>query len=177
MAKPNRTGRGERTAHFAKLIRSEMELPAWRALSTTAQALYPWLRLEWHGPDFNNNGRISLSVRQAAERLGVGQDRAARAFHELQAKGWIVVREPGRLGVEGEAKSHGFELTEITMPGKSKNYGRRLYRQWRDGADFMVVKAPVNNPAGRNGRKSRHRNRDGPVTKTRTNSSVLSSNP
>ncbi len=39
-----------------------MQMPAWRALPATAQALYPWLKLEWHGPRANNNGKISLSV-------------------------------------------------------------------------------------------------------------------
>jgi len=42
--------------HWTKLIRTTMEEPAYSALSTAAQALYPWLKLEWHGPDANNNG-------------------------------------------------------------------------------------------------------------------------
>ena len=60
-----------RVEHFAQMIRNTMSTEAWRALSPCAQALYPWLKLEWHGPRSNNNGRISLSVRQAAERMGV----------------------------------------------------------------------------------------------------------
>ena len=55
--------------HFARLTRRMMETPAWKALSPTAQALYPWLKFEFKGPKFNNNGKINLSVRQAAERL------------------------------------------------------------------------------------------------------------
>ena len=54
------------TEHFTKLIRVTMETPAWRALSSTAQALYPWLKLEWRGPQNNNNGRISLAVSTAS---------------------------------------------------------------------------------------------------------------
>ena len=61
-----------RAEHFTKLVRNTMETPAWRALRPTAQALYPWLKLEWRGPQNNNNGNIRLSVRQAADRLGVG---------------------------------------------------------------------------------------------------------
>ena len=47
----------QRTEHFTKLVRNMMETPAWRALSPMAQALYPWLRLEWRGVNFNNNGQ------------------------------------------------------------------------------------------------------------------------
>ena len=66
--KANARGRSDRGEHFAKMFRHIMEEPAWRALPSTAQALYPWLKLEWRGPDADNNGSIRLSVRQAAER-------------------------------------------------------------------------------------------------------------
>lgn len=135
--------------HWTKMVRSMMETPAWRALSPTAQALYPWLRLEWKGPDNNRNGRIQLSTRQAASRLGVGINTAARAFHELQAKGFVVVTEPARLGLGGEAKSPKFELTEIALPHSNHNGGRRLYLQWKEGSDYPVQKATAHNPNGR----------------------------
>jgi DNA-binding transcriptional MocR family regulator len=140
--------------HFTKLVRNTMETEAWRALSPTAQALYPWLKLEWRGAHNNNNGKIRLSVRQAAERLGVGINTAARAFHDLQAKGFIVVTEHARLGVEGHATSPAFELTEIGRAHSDKVDGRRLYRDWTPGADFPVHKAAVHNPVG--GRKKQN---------------------
>lgn len=139
--------------HFAKLTRAMMETAAWQALSCTAQALYPWLRLEWHGPDANNNGQIFLSVRQAEDRLGVSRNTAARAFHDLQAKGFIVVKEGSHLGMSGEAKATQYELTELPLPGTQGNQGCRLYKNWKPGADFPVVKASANNPTGRNGKE------------------------
>ena len=143
-----RDRRNERRAeHFTKMIRSSMETPAWRALSAAAQALYPWLKLEWRGPEANNNGKIKLSVRQAADRLGMGINTAARAFHDLQAKGFIFVTEPARLGFGGDAKSPSFEITELAMPGGGPD-GRKLYRQWREGEDFAVYKATIHNPSG-----------------------------
>lgn len=157
-------GRTERQEHFTKLIRSTMEEPAWRALSPTAQALYPWLKLEWRGPDANNNGKIRLSVRQAAERLGVEKKAAARGFHDLQAKGFIVLTEHARLGVSGAATAPAFEITELGLPHGDKAGGRKLYRQWQSGADFPVHKAVANNPAGRNGKIESHaQNGDGVV--------------
>lgn len=139
----------KRSEHWTKMIRHTMEEPAWRALSTTAQALYPWLKLEWHGPDANNNGNIRLSVRQAAMRLGVGRDTAARAFHDLQAKGFIVLTQPSHLGVDGAAMSPAYELTELKMPSADGD-GRKLYKQWQDGREFPVRMANANNRTGRN---------------------------
>lgn len=162
--------------HFTKLIRHTMEEPAWRALSSTAQALYPWLKLEWRGPDANNNGRISLSVRQAAAAMGVRPDTAAEGFRDLQRKGFIVQTRPASLGIEGAAKSPTYELTELKMPGAEKD-GRKLYRNWQEGHDFPITSSSANNPAGNNGRrkiKPRHDFRDGPVLKTVTNSRNLS---
>ncbi|WP_288960893.1 hypothetical protein [uncultured Sulfitobacter sp.] len=143
-----------RTEHFAKLVRSMMETDAWRALPTAAQALYPWLRLEWHGPTSNNNGQIRLSVRQAAKLMGCNMKTAARAFHDLQKKGFIVVTEGARLGLSGEAKSPALELTEIELRHSKNSGGRRLYKEWKVGHDFPVCVASANNPTGRNGKKT-----------------------
>lgn len=145
--------RDPRGEHWTKLLRATMEEPAWRALSPVAQALYPWLKLEWRGPDANNNGRISLSVRQAAERLGVIPDTAARAFRELQAKGFIVLIDHARLGIDGAAKSATYELTELKMPAAERD-GRKLYQEWKKGKDFPVHVMSANNPRGINGQQA-----------------------
>ncbi len=143
--------------HFTKMMRAMMETKAWRSLSTTAQILYVWLKFEWRGPRANNNGKIRLSVRQVSEKMGVSINTAARAFHALQAKGFIVVREPAHLGLGGAAKCPAFELTELPMPNSNKPVGRKLYLEWREGEDFPVQKAAVHNPSGKKAKK--------PVTK------------
>lgn len=164
MARRDPRGRTEKPEHFAAMIRTTMETPAWRALSPVAQALYPWLKLEWRGPKANNNGKIRLSVRQAAERLGVSDNTAMRAFHDLQAKGFLVVTEHARLGLGGEAKSPAFEITELATPHGDKAEGRKLYRDWQEGHDFPVHRAMANNPSGKNGRtKPCLKNEDGTV--------------
>ncbi len=143
------------------MLRSTMEEPAWSALSTTAQALYPWLKFEWRGVDANNNGRIRLSSRQAAARIGVRPDTAAEAFRDLQRKGFIVQTEAACLGLVGAARSPAYELTELRMPG-AEGDGRKLYRDWHVEAQFPTAVSPPNNPTGRNGAKSKpcHENRD-----------------
>ncbi|ERP98782.1 hypothetical protein Q669_00560 [Labrenzia sp. C1B10] len=161
-----------KTDHHTSMIRATMEEPAWRALSPVAQALYPWLKLEWHGPKFNNNGKIRLSVRQAAERIGVALNTAAKGFHDLQAKGFIVVTEPACLGLEGEGNTPSYEITELGLPHSDRSEGRKLYRAWKVGRDYAVHKATANNPHGKNGRqknKTLSQNLRRPVLKMMTN--------
>ena len=137
----------DRAEHFTKMIRATMETSAWRALNPTAQALYPWLKLEWRGPQSNNNGRIRLSVRQAAQRF-------------------LVVTLPARLGVSGAATCPCYEITEIALPHGTANTGRRLFKEWQAGADYPVIKATAHNPTGRNqNSKPCHQNEDSNVTK------------
>lgn len=172
----NKRGRSQNAVeHFTMSIRSTMEEPAWRALSTSAQALYPWLKFEWRGPKANNNGKIRLSVRQAAAKIGVRPDTAAAAFRDLQRKGFIVQTEHACLGLEGEGKAPAYEMTELKMPGAAQD-GRKLYREWQPGKDFPVIAANPNNPSGANGVKTkpRHAFRDGAVPKTVTKMGSLS---
>lgn len=160
----------QRVEHWTQMIRSTMETPAWRNLSTTAQALYPWLKFEWRGPKANNNGRIRLSVREAAKRLGVSVNTAGRAFHDLQAKGFLVVTEHARLGLSGEAKSPSYELTELALPHAKPNVGQKLFEKWQAGHDYPVAKAMANNPTGRSQKmKPCRKNSDSTVVKMVTN--------
>jgi hypothetical protein len=151
--KPDRTGRNPQT-HFVSFDRAFLETPAWRALSLAGKAVYPFVRLEWHGPNHNNNGKIRLSVRQAAECAGINMNTAARAFQDLQAKGFLIVTRMGCLGSDGEARGPSFEITEHPMPGADRQSARRLFAQWQKGQDFPVVKHNANNPKGVNKSKN-----------------------
>ena len=153
-SKANKTGRNDHGEHFTKIFRHVVRSPAWAALSTIAQAIYPFIKLEWHGPQANNNGKIQFSYRQAAKSVGVTLNTAMRGFHDLQAKGFIVVTELGALGVEGMARSPTYEITEIQMPNSAQYSGRYLYRDWKKGSDFEVAHHVKNNPNGINGCRS-----------------------
>ena len=144
MARTHKNG-SSKYEHFTKLCRPMMQTDAWRALSPKAQALYPWLRLEWKGANNNNNGKIRLSYRQAARCMGITPNTAGEAFHELQAKGFIVVTQLGALGVEGQARGHSYELTELSIRNERP---RCLYKKWNPDAEFEVVRVKPNNPNG-----------------------------
>lgn len=135
--------------HWTKMLRSTMETPAWRALLPTAQALYPWVKMEWKGAQFNNNGRISLAVRTGAANVGCNMKTAARGFHDLQAKGFLRLLVHGRMGVEGKGAPPMYEITELAMPGNT--VGSKLFLQWTPGHDFPVRGHTPANPKGHNG--------------------------
>ena len=134
-AKRNKDGK------WTKVLLKTVDTPAWRELPTKSQSLYMLVKLEWKGEKLNNNGKIALSCRQAAKKMGVSLNTAATAFRELQAKGFIVVTRPSYLGVEGKAKYHFYEITELPMPGE-KN-GKHLYASWTLGNDYPIIE-PIN---------------------------------
>lgn len=138
---------GQPLGKCAILPLSVLDTDAWRSLSSAAQALFPWLIMEFKGAKYNNNGRICLSVRQAAERMGVARDTAARAFQDLQAKGFIVVKRGASLGVSGYGKCAQYEITYISnlQTGPSK-----LYLNWSENEDFEIFQHAVKNPTGKN---------------------------
>ena len=145
----DKKGRSKSGEQFAKMFRATMETPAWRALTPYARLLYPWLKLEWHGPKNNNNRHIRLSVKQAAKRLGCSTETARKAFHDLQRKGFVVVTHCAVLGTAGEARGHEYELTEL---GTALSHTpRHLYREWRPEREFDVTMAAANNPTGKGG--------------------------
>jgi hypothetical protein len=85
----NRTGRAKRRQrydgpNFIQLYRYQLDCPAYVSLSPYARAaLIEVIR----GYDGSNNGKIVLSVRTLADRLGCNKDTACHALQELVAKG------------------------------------------------------------------------------------------
>ena len=150
--KTDKTGRSKSGDKFVKVFLCTMQSPAWQALSPYAQRLYPWLLLEFNGPHHNNNGRISYSVRQAARALGCNTETARRAFLNLQAKGFLVVTRCAGPGAAGKVRSHEYQITELGTAAKP--VPRKLYRDWKPGCDFPVVRAKANNPRGIGGIKN-----------------------
>ena len=129
---------------WTKVLLKTIDTPAWRKLPTKSQSLYMLVKLEWKGEKLNNNGKIALSCRQAAKKMGVSLNTAASAFRELQAKGFIVVTGPSYLGVEGKAKYQFYEITELPMPGE-KN-AKHLYASWTRGNDYPIIAPVVSKP-------------------------------
>ena len=101
--------------------------------------------------------------------MGVSINTAAKAFKDLERKGFIATTQVGALGVEGCARGPSYELTDLPMPGTPQKRPRCLYAKWSETKEFDVAKHPVNNPYGRAGH-SRHPSsqQDKPVFETDT---------
>lgn len=91
--KPNATGRSEGGEQFVPLGYLMLQSPAWRSLSGAAAKVFPEIRSRYNG---GNNGKLSLSLDEAARLLGIGKATAARAFAELEEKGFLTLTRRGR---------------------------------------------------------------------------------
>ena len=127
--------RKNRLPPFVPLLIATLNQPAWRALSHGAQVLYIALRRRY-SVNFHNNGKIFLSQRMAAKELNSHHNQIARWFRELQHYGFIVLSQPGWLGVEGKGKAPRWRLTEL---GYMRDFPTRDYEKW-DGTPFVNQK-------------------------------------
>jgi hypothetical protein len=128
---------------FVPLLIDTLDQPAWRALSHGAQMLYVALKRRY-SPNTHNNGKIFLSQRTAARELHSHHNQVARWFRELQHFGFIVLRVPGFLGVDGKGQAPRWRLTEL---GYMKELPTRDYAKW-DGTPFVdKTKSRAGKPA------------------------------
>ena|SRR5947209_4951883 len=110
-----------RLAPFVPVDQEMLNSAAWRATSMGARMLYVHLKRRWSFKQ-RNNGRIFLSQRDAQEEMGVGdRDSISRWLRELQHYGFIVMTNPGGLGVNGKGKAPHWRLTEAEWPGGRKD--------------------------------------------------------
>lgn len=138
-----RDKRNEKLASFVPVLFRTLDSPAWLALSVHAKALYPALKRR-AGAYGVKNGHFSMSVREAAEYLGTGKNKAQETFHELQAKGFLVPQAIGALGAQGEGRATVWRLTEIGTP--ENRTATAEFMQWHPGQDFPIRKGPKPGP-------------------------------
>ena len=121
-----------RLAPFVPLLKETIATPAWRAMSPSARCVYIALK-QRYSSNFKNNGRIYLSVRQAAKEVGVNKETAARGFREIQHYGFGAITSGACLGVDGKGKAPHWRLTEI---GYMVDPPTRDFLRW-DGVIFQ----------------------------------------
>jgi hypothetical protein len=104
---------------FVMVTNQVLDSPAWRAMSHGARILYIALKRRY-SPNRKNNGRIFLSNRHARKEIRAGASQIVRWFNELQHYGFIVMMDPGCLGLDGKGKAPRWRLTEVAyMRGTS----------------------------------------------------------
>jgi len=121
-------GNGKRSedGQFVNVPYAMLKSPAWRSLSGNAMRVWFELHSRFNG---GNNGRLSLSMAEASEALGIGKATVQRAFKELQDKGFLVLVKEGNWY---HRRAHEWRLTTKSMQGaKSKVPPTLDWRQWR----------------------------------------------
>ena len=108
----NATGRSTNVPRFVMLHHYVIDSPAYRSLSCTARSL---LIEVWRRYNGSNNGHISFSSREAAERTGVSKNTAAKALRELEDRGFLKARQRGSFHLKIR------HATEWTLTGEDLN--------------------------------------------------------
>jgi hypothetical protein len=119
---------------YTKYYSDISKTPAWKALSYPARLLYLELQRQFIEAA-NNNGKVFLSTRDAAERLGASQRWICIWYRELEHYGFIVQTQPATIGPHGRAAL--WRLTDHTngwLDGKLIR-ATKDYLKW-DGTPF-----------------------------------------
>jgi DNA-binding transcriptional MocR family regulator len=91
-----------------------MRSAAWQSLSCEARAILVELYALY---DASNNGRLFLSVREAASRVGVGKSTAASALAQLIDRGFIRPNVKGAFTLK-QRHATSWVLTEFEHAGQ-----------------------------------------------------------
>ena len=102
----------------------QMSSLAWFALSPAARCLEMELKALYNG---FNNGRLYLSVREAALRVGVSVNTVRGAFKELEEKGFIKIAQKGSFHLKTRHATT-WILTEF---GCNDQLATKDFMRWR----------------------------------------------
>lgn len=145
---------------FVAIFGWEMDTPAYRLMSVYGRALLVEIRRLYNG---SNNGKIGMSVRQAADRLNCNKDTAAKALHELEAKGWIRLATKGSFDWKARTATT-WRLTNQPIGLGVDIPATKEYASWRpDEKQNTVPRRRTNGPT------SSHRSeKHGPTSSDQT---------
>jgi len=131
--RPIANGRNRANEPYIRHFRWQLNCPAWQSLSMTARCLEMELKALYNGA---NNGDLFLSVREAADRLGIADNTASKAFRELEAKGFITPKQKGSFSWK---KRHAtlWILTEFECNGK---LATKDFMRWQPQEKNTVLK-------------------------------------
>lgn len=131
-ARPNATGRTDKTPKFVMLPHAIMESVAYASLDLTARCLLSELIYLYRG---DNNGAIYLSAANAAARLGVADKRPAlRAFNDLQDRGFITLAKDSqhwKVKASDTSRARCWRLTWLFWAEAPQKAHRPATNEWQ----------------------------------------------
>lgn len=132
--KKDQKGNSKKDPQHVRLYKWLTDSAAWQHLTTDGRALYVLLKQGYTGV---NNGRIILSVRQAADNLNISKTSASNAFHELQTLGFVEAVIVGGFSSRKDGKATEWRLTEHTC-NVSGELAAKKFMSWTAGKDLTV---------------------------------------
>ncbi len=130
------------TDRFVSLPHWMLQSPAWRSLSPVARSIFIELAAIYNG---SNNGRIALSVRDAAERVRCSKNTAARALAELTQKGFVDLCSRGHFDRKTpHAAEYRLTLHRCDRTGERAS---KRFMSWHFGESKFVA-GPTRGTAG-----------------------------
>ena len=131
MKKPKKNSRGR----FVMLTHDMIKSAAWQSLDGNEQALYVHFASRFDG---KNNGRISFSVREAAQALNISKDTGARTIKILIDRSLNErVKRSGFNLKRGPDKAAEYRLTEYpcNVTGRPATYKFKYWRRGKNGSE------------------------------------------
>jgi hypothetical protein len=118
----NAKGRNKGDVPYVNLPYELLNSEAWRTLSGPAIKVFLELRTRFNG---GNNGKLHLSLQEAADLLGLGKATVQRAFDDLKERGLVVCTKRGQW--------YGRRASEWAVFDKAVDGGPPSYawKQWR----------------------------------------------
>jgi len=128
---PKKRSKRDASKKFVSLHWWELTAAAYGALDSTARDLYTGVKYRYNG---QNNGYISMSVREAAQWTGRTVNTARRALAELEAKGFVQCMQDSRFNVK-DHRAREWRLT--CLPCDRTGWpATKEFRHWEPGVDF-----------------------------------------
>lgn len=102
-------GKRSSEGQYVPLSYAQLKSEAWRSLSGPAVKLWLELHTRYNG---GNNGKLHLSMNEAASNLGLGKATVQRAYEELEDKGFVALEVKGNWF---SRRAHDWRLTTKPM--------------------------------------------------------------
>ena len=112
---------------FVALYQWEMDCQAYRHLSVYGRALLMEFRKVYNG---HNNGKIVMSVRQAAKLINCNKNTAAKTIKELEGKGWIRQSTKGSFSQKTDKTASTWRITNQPISMGVDTPETKEYASW-----------------------------------------------
>jgi hypothetical protein len=121
----NATGRSKGEGRYVRLPHYVLESAAFLSLSPVDVRLYVELERRYNG---SNNGKIHLSVREAAEKIHGSPATASRALARLTGRGFIAPMVKGAFSLKTR---HATEWRLLIYPQGSEAVAPKSFMRWQ----------------------------------------------